>query len=92
MGMQGGHLSHPHVTGHNVHLMGLGGLFYPVCIVCGGSKPNSLVFIQTILIDDNAVAILMCELVFIPVVGCSFDACQQMIDKTGPEAQWEVCI
>jgi hypothetical protein len=69
--------------------MGLCGLFYLACVVCGGSKLNSLVFIQTILIDDNAVTILMCELVFIPIVGCSFDACQQMINKMEPEVLFE---
>jgi hypothetical protein len=70
---------------HDVCLMGLGRLFYPACVVCGGPEPNGLVIIYSVFINDNAITILMCEMVLVPIVWGPFDACQQMVDKARPE-------
>lgn len=41
---------------HDVSVrMGIGGLFYPACIVCRGPEPNGLVMIYSVVINYNTV-------------------------------------
>ena len=57
--------------------MGLGGLFYLMCIVNCGSELDGLVFIYLITINDDLVMILISvsEVVFIPVIWGTLDVC-----------------
>ena len=37
--------------------------------------------VDLIVIDDDVVVILICELVFVPIVWGTLDACQQMVEE-----------
>ena len=69
--------------------MGSCRLFYHTCIICCGSEPNGLVIVDLIMIDDNVVVILICELVFVPIVWGTLDVHQQMIEKVRSKMLFE---
>jgi hypothetical protein len=53
---------------------GISGLFYPVSVICRRVELNGLVIIQSILFDDDAVALAIREGMLVPIVWPPFDA------------------
>ena len=56
----------------SIHPIGMypriGGLFYPLGIICCRPEPNSFMFVQSVLNYDDVIAVLMSEVVFVPTV------------------------
>ena|ERR1700761_2540696 len=60
---------------------GVGQLFQSLCVVCRRHEPDGLVFVYSIVIDDDNVTIGVCEVMFVAGERQPLDACQQVVKQ-----------